>query len=825
MKTSVPIKVAIGYAIIIAIFTMAAWMVYANTRTFMRINQTERAFMQRRDVIDSLVYSFMQMNNKERAISLGDTDQWDDFDRSLHRTIALSERLQEVLADSTQDQKIDSLQLLLRMKRENTLLIMRLMAQNEGNRFLAEKVNSLHKGADSVMIHPKAAEVKDNKVTVYEVVKSRKGFFARLADAFKRQHADTVSVKHNHTQENDTTKQSIDIAHDVANVLSDIAQKDDLQKRQRRQRLAARERQQQLVSIQIADQTEQLLRDIRSDEHNAKEAAFEHDIEARHAVMAKVVLLALVSLLSALVLVYFVWRDVKREQRDRQRLKAAKDETERLMAQRERLMLTITHDIKAPAASISGFIQLLDERMRGDAKAASYVQNIGQSATHLLHLVTALLDYHRLESGNVETHPVTFSAARLVSECADSIRPQAMAKGLRVVCHVEGCTQEWLRGDAFRIKQIVDNLVSNAFKYTAEGSITIKAATSSDRLTISVTDTGLGMTEEETRRVFNAFARLTEAQGIEGVGLGLSIVKELTSLLHGDIQVTSQKGKGTTFRLTLPIEPVAHGDAPSVSPSVPSASSSLPDSQAKDTPAVPSHLLILDDDKLQRQLVAEMVGRLSPTGWRVTAYRYVAEAIQQIRQAPPAVCLIDIEMPEMNGMQVARLIGRKPGMRLIAMTAHDASIMPRLKEAGFDACLFKPIRMEQLAKELNVPVPTDLPQAAKPSSPSYDLSPLTAFASGDEEAEREILGSFKHELDAYLGILEEALATLNRKQAAHVGHKALPVLTLIGAQCVPQLQVLSPEHINELADEEMKNAIRSIIEDMRRMAKQVGDVC
>lgn len=611
----------------------------------------------------------------------------------------------------------------------------------------------------------------------------------------------------------------------MANVLSDIAQKDDLQKRQRRQRLAARERQQQLVSIQIADQTEQLLRDIRSDEHNAKEAAFEHDIEARHAVMAKVVLLALVSLLSALVLVYFVWRDVKREQRDRQRLKAAKDETERLMAQRERLMLTITHDIKAPAASISGFIQLLDERMRGDAKAASYVQNIGQSATHLLHLVTTLLDYHRLESGNVETHPVTFSAARLVSECADSIRPQAMAKGLRVVCHVEGCTQEWLRGDAFRIKQIVDNLVSNAFKYTAEGSITIKAATSSDRLTISVTDTGLGMTEEETRRVFNAFARLTEAQGIEGVGLGLSIVKELTSLLHGDIQVTSKKGKGTTFRLTLPIEPVAHGDAPSVSPSVPSASSSLPDSQAKDTPTVPSRLLILDDDKLQRQLVAEMVGRLSPTGWRVTAYRYVAEAIQQIRQAPPAVCLIDIEMPEMNGMQVARLIGRKPGMRLIAMTAHDASIMPRLKEAGFDACLFKPIRMEQLAKELNVPVPTDLQQAAKSSSPSYDLSPLTAFASGDEEAEREILGSFRHELDAYLGILEEALATLDRKQAAHVGHKALPVLTLIGAQCVPQLQALSPEHINELADEEMKNAIRSIIEDMRRMAKQVGDVC
>lgn len=134
-KTSVPLKVAIGYAIVIAIFSIAAWMVYGNTRTFMRINQTERAFMHRRNIIDSLVYSFMEMNDQERAISLGETDKWQAFDQSLQRTILLSEHLQAALTDSTQDNKIDSLQALLRMKRLCTLQLMQIMAENHADRW------------------------------------------------------------------------------------------------------------------------------------------------------------------------------------------------------------------------------------------------------------------------------------------------------------------------------------------------------------------------------------------------------------------------------------------------------------------------------------------------------------------------------------------------------------------------------------------------------------------------------------------------------------------------------------------------------------------
>ena len=815
MKTSVPLKVAIGYAVVLAISGLAAWMVYGNMRTFVRINETERTFNQRRDLIDSLVYSFMQTSNKERAITLGDIGQWESYERSLRNTLALSERLQDALPKTAQDRKIDSLQTLLRMNRDNTLLIMRMMSANRDDNFLADKVNNLHRGADSVIIHPKAKEVTENKQTVYEVVKSRKGFFARLADAFKRQHSDTLRVRHDSLQVTDSTQRRINIAHDVANVLSDIALKDHQLRDEKRRQLKEQERQQQLVSIKIAEQTDQLLRDIRGDERNAKQVVLAKNVTARRDVIAKMVLLALVSLLLAGVLVFLVWRDVKREQRDRMKLKASKEETERLMAQRERLMLTITHDIKAPAASISGFTQLLAEKVKSDPQTGTYARNINASATHLLHLVTTLLDYHSLESGKAQTRATTFSPSRLIADCAEGMRPQAENKGLWLSCDVSRCTQAFAKGDSFRMTQIVDNLLSNACKYTSRGGITVRAVTSVDHLVVSVTDTGCGMTEEETKSIFRAFTRLPEAQGEEGIGLGLSIVKELVALLRGSIQVHSEKGTGTTFRVSLPIIPVTSSVVGACA-AVPGASQP---SAVAHRVAPPTGIVVLDDDKLQLQLLNEILHRLVPKGCRVVTCQHASELIRHVRSRWPSVCLVDVEMPEMNGMDVARLIGPHAGMRLIAMTAHEPSVMSQLEDAGFDACLFKPVSLNDLASAVGLPVPKNC-SPAETSARACDLSALTAFASGDPEAERDILDSLVHDLTVHVSTLEAAFPTLDRTRIAHVSHKALPVMTMVGAQSVSSLQAMSPEHIGELTDGDLQRRVLSVLQDLRYVLRQ-----
>ena len=209
------------------------------------------------------------------------------------------------------------------------------------------------------------------------------------------------------------------------------------------------------------------------------------------------------------------------------------------------------------SAAIAGFIDLLSEYV-DRPKAVGYLQSISGSANHLLQLVSALLDYHKLESGKAERHEVSFQPTALVSECVAQMQPLAMAKQLRLATDINVAEDMFCRSDAFRIKQIVNNLVSNAIKYTDEGEVRVGITVLNGWMTLSVSDTGCGMTPEELQSVFNAFTRLSGAQGKEGVGLGLTITREIVTLLGGRINVASTKGKGTTFRVCLPVKVVAN---------------------------------------------------------------------------------------------------------------------------------------------------------------------------------------------------------------------------------------------------------------------------
>ena len=209
------------------------------------------------------------------------------------------------------------------------------------------------------------------------------------------------------------------------------------------------------------------------------------------------------------------------------------------------------------SAAIAGFIDLLSEYV-DRPKAVGYLQSISGSANHLLQLVSALLDYHKLESGKAERHEVSFQPTALVSECVAQMQPLAMAKQLCLVTDINVAEDMFCRSDAFRIKQIVNNLVSNAIKYTDEGEVRVGITVLNGWMTLSVSDTGCGMTPEELQNVFNAFTRLPGAQGKEGVGLGLTITREIVTLLGGRIKVASTKGKGTTFRVCLPVKVVAN---------------------------------------------------------------------------------------------------------------------------------------------------------------------------------------------------------------------------------------------------------------------------
>ncbi len=796
-KNNIPIKVALGYSAIAIIMILAISLVYSNTKSIIAVNEASRDYIQKRNAADSTMSSLLKEEQKNL----------------------------KQLSDA--------------------------MAGKPTKNYLHDKVRSLNTGKDSILVHSKAPQTHEAKKTTVEVLKTRKGFFRRLADAFKKEHAETLSVKQDSNRAViDSVTTPVNVAGNVANILEQIDKKEKVETQDHKQHINREMEELKMVSAKLALRSAKHLSDVHQREKDAMQESISKAMEARKHLLWQMELLAIVAFLAIVVMIWLIWRDAKKERIYQENLEAANEEIQRIMNQRERLLLTITHDIKAPAASISGFIDLMKDYV-SNPQGIECLQNIKNSAAHLSHLVASLLDYHQLENGLMKVQPTCFSPAQLVAESVEGMRLRAEEKGLEISfeCKMKGMgtsdspmKKEFFRADAFRIRQILDNLVSNAIKYTDQGSVTIQVQVSKvmgkPMLTLSVKDTGKGMTSEEKQKVFHAFTRLKSAQGIEGTGLGLSITQELVSLLGGEIILHSTQGKGSTFIITIPVEPVPKeetqdktqtgiGDDKALDSNPEekendSASPQVSVEKKKKKPEFANHkILILDDDKLQLQLLQEMLRRIVGDTWQVFACNHVMDALTTLHNEQPALMLMDIEMPEMNGMDMIAHINHTQ-MTVVAMTAHDTSILEQLQKAGFDDCLFKPFSMEKLSDILGIESQPQLDaQSETPSQPdlssqqksNHQLDSLLAFAGGDEEAAKEILDTVKQELAAHLENLKEAVEeeSLSTDRIGKAAHKLLPIATMMQMGCLEELKALSPEHIGEIEEAEIRTKLQVVI--------------
>ena len=857
---STRIKILVGYALLAVVLVSATWMVYDNTRSLSAVNEASERLMARRDIVDSLVFTMLETANAERSVLLGDAGKWQRFDEALSSSAANAMRLRPLLMDTLKQQRLDSLITLLKAKRENTLLVMKELNNNCRDIYYNNKLEALHSGRDSIVISPQTKERHEQHETVYEVVKTKRGFFRRLGDAFRKQHTDTVSTTRlTHQPSTATINHRLNIADSVANVLAEIHSEQQRANDRKQDAISSRNRQLQRVSIQLTKRTWLLIEDIQSDEHNALQRVVGKAMSSRRAMIVRIAVLGMLAILSAAILVVYILRDIKRERRDRQRIIEAKAETERIMQQRERLLLTITHDIKAPAASIAGFIDLLSEYV-DQPKAVGYLQNISGSAKHLLQLVSVLLDYHKLESGKAERHEVSFAPAVLISECVAQMQPLAMEKKLKLATDVQVTESMLCRSDAFRIKQIVNNLVGNAIKYTDKGEVRVGVNIANRQLSISVKDTGCGMTPDELQTVFNAFTRLPGAQGKEGVGLGLTITREIVTLLGGEINVQSAKGKGSTFTVSLPVKIVTNQGVHQQNKQTKGVHLSQVHQQsnqqvhqqsqrdrligALETSAPPKDksqhptlsVVIVDDDRLQGQLLTEMLQRIEGISSNTTTTIHASEAIAIATKSAPNIVFTDIEMPEMNGSEIMRRIRnnaevqqRSCTTKFVAMTAHEQSIMPQLRSDGFDACLFKPFSVQTLAATIcqltgvavRVSENSKLKTAGETENnsklkiqnycsgkrlyePSAKLrTALLPFTDGDPEAERQIIGDIRKSIEEYLEMIGDGS---DPERIAKAVHKAMPLLEMLEPGKNEWLAPLQGVHLSQVHQQSKQQA-------------------
>ena len=459
----------------------------------------------------------------------------------------------------------------------------------------------------------------------------------------------------------------------------------------------------------------------------------------------------------ALLLSYIViMRDYGRKERGRRKLEASNRKNAELLEMRNKIILTISHDIRGPLNNIIGYTELALDTREKKKRNLQLKKVLGRSK-HILHLVNNLLDVYRLNRAKETMHPVPFRISDLLNRVVDGATQPINDKGLLFEHEFVGADAV-VKGDVDRIEQIINNLIANAVKFTSAGHIGFNVTYMDGTFTMKVSDTGMGMTEDMMKRIYLPFERAANAENSDGYGLGLPIAHGIVTMLGGTINVESELNKGTTFTVTLPL-PVTN--EPIEEESV-SFDASL---------HLPKNVIAIDDDMLQLELVKEMLER---NGVSCTICSKVDKLTEELRKKNYDLLLSDIQMPNTDGFKLLELlrksrIGNSKDIPIVAMTARSESEREALLEAGFDGCIFKPFSMNELLKVI-----ASVVKGREPGSET-DFSVMLANVSDKKKILRTMIETCEKDIVD----LKIAMTAENRESMRSIAHRMFPMWEMV----------------------------------------------
>ena len=467
-----------------------------------------------------------------------------------------------------------------------------------------------------------------------------------------------------------------------------------------------------------------------------------------------------------------------------QALEAAIGEAQVDAQAKQNFLANMSHEIRTPLHGILGLTGVLAKTPLNRSQH-DYLRLLAESAEHLLTVLNDVLTTARLGAGKLHPERMPFSPTKLLTGCAELLRPRAREKGLWLRIEQPTAMPQVL-GDAHRLRQVLLNLVSNAIKFTETGRVCLRCRPvpaplrhaeppGTAWLQFIVSDTGVGIVADTLDKVFEPFAQAAAITDREygGSGLGLSISEGLVGLMGGTLRVCSEPGQGSTFSFTLAFQPVP------AAPAVPAAAPALP------VTGPPAGRVLLVEDNLVNSLLAETV--LRNWGWQVTTAASGPTAIQLFEHRPFDLVLMDIQMPGMDGETAARALRTHPdptraATPIIALTARaQVGEAERLQAAGFDGYLAKPYREEQLLKTMHAVLahtrlagelshPQHAPQPLLSVIPVYNLSNVRQLVRQDETIVRRLAWAFIETTPAILAALDEALIKSDWESMGDAAH-------------------------------------------------------
>lgn len=753
-KNQFTFKIAFSYLLLVVLGAVASYYIYNEVRNYITnekatVNDDKllktNSFLAQLYEAESLSKLAFQSKNKLNFIA------YENKLDSIHTNI---EELKKLTESEYQKGLLDSLSFLLIKKAKNINALRSLRMQNQTGNAINTALKEFDKLEASLgIITPESLAPNFNELS------------PKLQETLKKL-ANYLNANIPEEKNPQLKAQRMDSVLQVSkNLLKEVQQENTLNENS----LARRETAINRTDVELSQQLRSIL---SSFEQEIFMNSMANTLKKESLLKRSIRLAALAALLGFLVVGIFTFilnRDFWKANLLREKLVQEKEYSESLLKSREQLISTVSHDLRTPLNTISGFASLIEKSVT--KKEKEYVAHIQSASTYVNNLVNDLLDFSQLEAGKMVAKNTTFRMDSLITESAKNIASQYATKNIELKLDLDTSLQRPLITDAFRMRQILSNLLGNAFKFTETGSITLsgKIIPKSQNLVLQVKDTGIGISKEKQKLIFKEFI---QAEGdtdkkYGGYGLGLTITKKLTELLKGSLSVKSELGSGSTFTLRIPVE---YGEFSEIA--------TQPEHDYQNLNA-----LVFDDDSAFLKLIGKMMEPFGITALLLSDFNdydpksdYVFDFV-----------LTDIEMPTVSGYEISSRLrsGTYPMYKnqpILAMTGRRDLSYEHFAEQGFDQLLRKPFSTSDLVQKLNkLLYGPDLQSQFEASKPiaetegEFSLSTLNQFLGDDRDALHEIVFTFKKDSLQNLDQLQKAVDEFNIPHIKQTAHRMLPM--------------------------------------------------
>lgn len=793
---SLQFKVVLGYIFLIVIAVISVWYIYSEILKLATPKETTSEENKKILKISNVVTNLYTSEAIGRSAMLTENKNTiNEYYRILDSINAEIETIKEG-ADENQLVKFDSIQMLLKKKRRSIREILNFRKKYSHENNLDKAITKIYNVKDSLVLNFQPISRARNNSQIRK-------FLDNVLNPHQR---DSLSVL-------PVSNDSLVLAFEK--IISDVVAKENRIKSQ----LFKREQKLLEENRVISDQLRNVLISV---EKEILQKSYQTINESKFAISKTTKNIAWIGAVALLLVILFgliIVRDLQKNQKYRMQLERLNSEKEDLLRSKTMLLATVTHDIQTPLGSVIGFSDLL-KNTPVTPKQLQYLDNIKHSSHYILKLVNDLIDFSKLENNKIKIEKINFNFKDLIENSCQPLIPNASNKGIDLKWNIQKELDGLFISDPYRIKQVLTNLVTNAIKFTQEGHVNVDATLDPEWISITVSDTGIGIPKNKQKDVFKEFTQAHS--GIEkkygGTGLGLTIAKRIIELLGGTIQLESEEKKGSTFIVRIPNIKAGQTITPL----------STENNENRYDVLQGKKILVVDDDPLQLKLMEEI---LINYAIQVTTEADATKVIPLLKHHDFDLLITDIQMPKMDGFELVEKIKSNADLSeipVIALTGKRDLVLDDFLRKGFVAFHPKPIQLNDLLNQLQAVFGGKSPEEIKynrhvvRNQPLYNLSSLNQFTQNDTQALHGIIKVFitscKDNIDAF----KTATTNNDTEAISQIAHKLIPMLKQMEVYSLVDLLLPLEDQTLDFQKVNPKDYLQSVMDQLEVLIEKLN---